>query len=168
MGRFNLDSGPLQLLWPMIIQGIGLAFMFISLATTTLSAVPRPQMQGATGLFNLTFQLGGSLGTAIVITLVDHKTTTASANLMRYATIYNPTFMSWWQTFQGAFMARGSDPTTAHRQALAALQGLINQQAAVVAFDYAFALIGIVFFACLPLVLLLRRRVAAREVVLPE
>ena len=168
MGRFNLDSGPLQLLWPMIIQGIGLAFMFISLATTTLSAVPRPQMQGATGLFNLTFQLGGSLGTAIVITLVDHKTTTASANLMRYATIYNPTFMSWWQTFQGAFMARGSDPTTAHRQALAALQGLINQQAAVVAFDYAFALIGIVFFACLPLVLLLRRRAAPREVVLPE
>jgi len=169
MARFNLDSGPQQLLWPMIVQGIGLSFMFISLATTTLSTVARPRMQGATGLFNLTFQLGGSLGQAIVITLVDHKTTTASANLMRYATIYNPTFMEWWRHFQGAFMARGSDPGTAHRQALAALQGLINQQAAVVAFDYAFAMIGIVFLACLPLVLLLRRRrEATRDVTVPE
>lgn len=76
---------------------------------------------------------------------------------MRYATIYNPTFMSWWQQYQEAFAARGSDPTSAHRQALAALRALINQQAAVVAFDYAFAVIGIVFFVCLPLVLLLRR-----------
>ena len=148
LARLNLASGPPQLLLPMIIQGTGLAFMFISLATTALSTVPRHQMQGASGLFNLSFQLGGSLGTAIVITLVDHRITTAS---------YNPTFMSWWQHYQTAFAARGSDPTTAHRQALAALQALINHQAAVVAFDYAFAVIGIVFFACLPLVLLLRR-----------
>jgi DHA2 family multidrug resistance protein len=157
MARFNLDSGPQQLLVPMVVQGIGLSFLFISLATTTLSTVPRPQMQGATGLFNLAFQLGGSLGTAIVITLVDHKTTMVSASLMRYATIYNPMFMRWWNQFQAGFMARGSDPTTAHLRALAALQGLFNRQASVVAFDYAFAVIGIVFLACLPLVLLLRR-----------
>jgi len=141
----------------MIVQGIGFSFMFISLATTTFSMVPRPQMQGATGLFNLMFQLGGSLGQAIMITLVDHKTTMAGANLMRYATVYNPTFLGWWRQFQGAFMARGIDPSTAHRQALAALQGLINRQAAVAAFDYAFAMIAIVFLASLPLVLLLRR-----------
>jgi MFS transporter, DHA2 family, multidrug resistance protein len=169
LARLNLDSGPPQLLLPMIIQGTGLAFMFISLATTALSTVPRHQMQGASGLFNLSFQLGGSLGTAIVITLVDHRITTASANLMRYATIYNPTFMSWWQHYQAAFAARGSDPTTAHRQALAALQALINHQAAVVAFDYAFAVIGIVFFACLPLVLLLRRgQGRGRNVTVPD
>jgi DHA2 family multidrug resistance protein len=169
LARLNLASGPPQLLLPMIIQGTGLAFMFISLATTALSTVPRHQMQGASGLFNLSFQLGGSLGTAIVITLVDHRTTTASANLMRYATIYNPTFMRWWQQYQAAFAARGSDPTTAHRQALAALQALISQQAAVVAFDYAFAVIGIVFFVCLPLVLLLRRgQGGGRDVAVPD
>ncbi|HKV43827.1 MAG TPA: DHA2 family efflux MFS transporter permease subunit [bacterium] len=169
LARLNLASGPPQLLLPMIIQGTGLAFMFISLATTALSTVPRYQMQGASGLFNLSFQLGGSLGTAIVITLVDHRTTTASANLMRYVTIYNPTFMRWWQQYQAAFAARGSDPTTAHRQALAALQGLISQQAAVVAFDYAFAVIGVVFFVCLPLVLLLRRgQGGGRDVAVPD
>lgn len=114
-------------------------------------------MQSATGLYNLIRQLGGSVGTAIVITLVDHKTTTASANLVKYASMSNPIFMQWWTTYQQALVARGSNPTTAHWQALAVLSGLINQQASVVAFNYAFAVIGAVFLACLPLVLLIRR-----------
>jgi DHA2 family multidrug resistance protein len=149
------------------LQGIGFSLMFVSLSTSSLSTIPRPQMQSATGMYNLVRQLGGSLGTAIVITLVDHKVVTASANLMKYASIYNPQFMQWWQTYQTAFVARGSDPTTAHMQALAALQALINQQAYVVAYDYAFGLLAIVFFACLPLVLFMRRgqRTASAEAV---
>jgi len=158
MARFNLNSGTLQILLPQVVQGMGFSFMFVALSTASLSAIPRPQMQSATGLYNLVRQLGGSFGTAIVITLVDHKTTTASANLVRYASVSNPTFMRWWETYQAAFVARGSDPATAHLRALAALQGLINQQASVVAFDYTFAVVGVALFACLPLVLFMRRR----------
>jgi DHA2 family multidrug resistance protein len=157
MAHFTVDSGPLQILAPQVIQGIGFAFMFVSLSTATLASIPRPRMQSATGLYNLVRQLGGSLGTAIVIALVDHRLTTASANLSRYATQYNGTFTYWWQTLQAGFMARGSDATTAGRQAVAVLDGIIQQQAAVVAFNYAFAVIGAMFLACLPLVLLLRR-----------
>ena len=157
MARFNLMTGELQILVPQVLQGVGFSLMFVSLGTSALSTIPRPQMQSATGLWNLVRQLGGSLGTAIVITLVDHKMVLASANLTRYASIYNPQFMQWWRTLQAGFVARGSDPTTAHMQALATLQAWITQQAAVVAYDYAFAMIGIVFFACLPLVLFMRR-----------
>ncbi|HXX37149.1 MAG TPA: DHA2 family efflux MFS transporter permease subunit [bacterium] len=157
MAHFTTDSGHLQLLAPLILQGIGFALMFVPMSTTALSTIPRRKMQSASSLFTLMFQLGGSLGTAIVIAMVDHKITTASANLVRYASVYNPLFMQWWQTFQAAFVVRGHDPTTAHMQALATLYALINQQASVVAFDYAFGAIGVMFFLCLPLVLLLRR-----------
>lgn len=163
MSHFNLDSGPVQILLPQLIQGVGFAFMFVSLSTATFSTIPRPQMQGAAGLFNLVRQLGGSLGTAIVITLLDHRTTTASAHLVRYASPYNPTFMRWWQAIQAGLVARGGDPATAHRQALAVLQRLIGQQAAVLAFDYVFAIVGAVFLVCLPLVLLMRRGREAGE-----
>jgi len=163
MAHFTPDSGQVQLLIPLVLQGLGFAFMFVPMSTTALSTIARRQMQSASSLFGLMFQLGGSLGTAIVISLVDHKITTASANLVRYASVYNPTFMRWWQTYQAGFIARGSDPATAHRQALAALQGIINQQSAVVAFDYAFGAIGLMFFVCLPLVLLLRRGRGAAE-----
>ncbi len=75
---------------------------------------------------------------------------------MRYASPYNPTFVHWWQSIQAAFIARGSDPATARMRALAVLHGFISRQAAVIAFDYVFAVIAIVFFVCLPLVLLMR------------
>lgn len=161
MARFTLDTGPWQILLPQVIQGTGFAFMFVSLSTAALATIPRPRMQSATGLYNLVRQLGGSLGTAIVVTVLDHKLTTASANLVRYASPANPLFVQWWQTIQRGLVARGSDPATASRQALLILSGLIGQQAAVVAFDYAFAVIGLVFFASLPLVVLIRRRATA-------
>jgi DHA2 family multidrug resistance protein len=156
MARFNLSTPELQILAPQVLQGIGFAFMFVPLSTATLSAIPRPQMQSAAGLYNLIRQLGGSLGTAIVVTVLDHRIQTASTYLARYASSYNPTFMHWWQTFQAGFVARGADPVTAHWRALATLQTLINQQSQVVAYDYVFAVIGIVLFSCIPIALLLR------------
>jgi len=156
MAQFNLATPELQILAPQVLQGIGFAFMFVPLSTATLAAIPRPQMQSAAGLYNLVRQLGGSFGTAIMVTLLDHKIQTTSAYLNRYASPYNPNFMQWWHTFEAGFLARGSNPVTAHWQALAALQTLINQQAAVVAFDHVFAVIGLVLFACLPISVLLR------------
>ena len=158
MSHFTTMSSHLTILVPQIIQGIGFSFMFIPLSTATLSTIPRPLMQSATGLYNLVRQLGGSLGTAIVITLLDHKTTLASANLVRYASLSNPVFTSWWNTIQAGIQARGVDAVTAHRQALAVLRLWIGQQSAVVAFDYVFALVGAVFIVCLPVVLLIRDR----------
>ena len=158
MSHFTTQTSHLGILVPQIIQGVGFSFMFIPLSTATLSTIPRPLMQSATGLYNLVRQLGGSLGTAIVITILDHKTTTASTNLVRYASFSNPLFMSWWSQLQAGLQARGSDAATAHRQALAVLQHWIGQQSAVVAFDYVFALVGAVFIICLPVVLLIRDR----------
>jgi len=162
MGRFTLDSGPMQILIPQVIQGIGFAFLFIPLSTAALAMIPRPLMQSATGLFSLVRQLGGSVGVAAIITILDHKMTSASTQLMRYASPCNRNFTHWWSTYQAAFVARGSDPWTAHRQALVVLQGLINQQAAVVAYDSVFAIVGATFLVCIPLVVLMRSGPSAR------
>jgi MFS transporter, DHA2 family, multidrug resistance protein len=163
MARFTPDTGPVQILVPQVMQGVAFALIFVSISTASLSTIPRPQMQGATGLYNLVRQLGGSLGTAIVITIVDHKITTASANLIRYANPYNATFLQWWQRFQAGFAARGVDPERARLQALTMLDRAIIRQASVVAFDYAFAVMAALFLCCLPLVMLLRRGSRAEE-----
>jgi len=156
MGRFTLYSGPVQIQIPQVIQGIGFSFLSVPLATAALARIPRPLMQSATGLFNLVRMLGGSVGVAAAITILDHKTTSASTHLMQYAAVGNSNFTHWWSTYQAAFVARGSDPWTAHRQALAVLQGLVNQQAAVVAYDYVFAIVGATFLVCIPLVSMMR------------
>jgi DHA2 family multidrug resistance protein len=157
LADLTLDSGPIQVLIPQIVQGIGFGFMFVSLSTTTLATIPRARMQNAAGVYNLMRQLGGSLGTAIVIAIWNHRLAVASSNLVGYASPYNPAFAERLRALQAAFMARGSDAATAAQQALATLDAMIHRQAATVAFNYTFAVITVLFVACLPLVLLLRR-----------
>ncbi len=73
MAHFTLSSGSLQILLSQVVQGVGFSFMFVSLSTATLATIPAARMQTATGLYNLVRQLGGSLGTAIVVTLLNHR-----------------------------------------------------------------------------------------------
>ncbi|MGQ0571915.1 MAG: DHA2 family efflux MFS transporter permease subunit, partial [Armatimonadota bacterium] len=142
MAHLTTQSGSLQILVPQVVQGLGFAFMFVSLSTTALATIPRTRMQNATGLYNLVRQLGGSLGTAIVVAVMNHRLAVASAHLVGYASQYNPTFMERWRVLQESFIARGSDAITAGRQALAALDAVVHRQAATVAFNYAFAVIA--------------------------
>jgi MFS transporter, DHA2 family, multidrug resistance protein len=163
MAHYTLDTGPVQLVIAQVIQGAGLAFIYVSISTAALATIPTRLMQGATGLFNLIRQLGGSIGTTGIITLLDYKKTTASARLVHYANIYSPVFQQWVHNFQEGFLARGADPFTAHQRALAVLQGLIYQQATVVAFEYDFAMLGLLFIVCIPLLVFIRRGASQPE-----
>ena len=57
----------------------------------------------------------------------------------------------------GAFMAAGADAVTATERAYAALFGMVQRQAAMVSFVSLFELLGIMFIALVPLVLLMKR-----------
>jgi DHA2 family multidrug resistance protein len=104
-----------------------------------------------------------------MVTLVDHKTTTASARLTRFASPYNPIFLHRWEMIQTRIAAYGRPAAVAHVQALMVLSREISQQAAVVAFNSAFAVIALLFLVCLPLVWLLRRgRPPSETAAMPE
>ncbi len=52
--------------WPRLMQGSALGFLFVPLTTAALSGISRSGMSNATGLYTLMRQLGGSLGIAIL------------------------------------------------------------------------------------------------------
>jgi DHA2 family multidrug resistance protein len=58
---------------------------------------------------------------------------------------------------RAAFMAAGSDITTATSRAYAAMFGMVQRQAAMVSFVGLFQLLGIIFLVMIPLVLLMKR-----------
>jgi DHA2 family multidrug resistance protein len=57
----------------------------------------------------------------------------------------------------------GADPVTANRQAMAMLYGMVQQQSSVLSFLTVFRIIGVVFLAIIPLVLILRKPKHLRE-----
>ncbi|MBV9851197.1 MAG: DHA2 family efflux MFS transporter permease subunit [Armatimonadetes bacterium] len=156
MGHFTLETGRQDILIPQVIQGVGFALVFVALSTAALATIPKAKMTSATGLNNLIRQLGGSFGTALVVTLLTRHVAQARADLVQYASTGDPAFMQRWSGLTGTFAAQGHPLETARQMALRALDGLIQRQAAMVAYEYIFLWIGLLFALCLPLLLFLK------------
>jgi DHA2 family multidrug resistance protein len=60
------SAGFWDMVTPNMIRSFGLGFIFIPVSVLALSDIPGSQRGNATGLFNLTRELGGSLGTALM------------------------------------------------------------------------------------------------------
>ncbi|HET7815074.1 MAG TPA: DHA2 family efflux MFS transporter permease subunit [Candidatus Baltobacteraceae bacterium] len=132
--------------FPLVLGGVGFGMLFVPLAVAVLSSVKGFETQKATSLLSLCQQLGGSLSTAILVTLLDRRgalhqdALSASINLAR-------------PPVQHALAA--------HAQ-LGTLAGLVQQQALAMAFGDAFYMLGAVTLVLTPLVLLLRTPKQAR------
>jgi DHA2 family multidrug resistance protein len=157
MGHFTLQTGAQDILVPQIVQGIGFGMVFVALSTVALSTIPKPLMTSATGLNNLIRQLGGSFGTAYVVVLLTRHIDQARADLVGYTSSASLPFMQRLQGLMGLFEQQGYSLSRARDAALAAIDALIDQQAAMLAYDYIFLWIGLLFAVCLCLIPLLKQ-----------
>jgi DHA2 family multidrug resistance protein len=101
--------------------------------------------------------IGGSVGIAMVTTIVTRVTQSNTAEMVRNVTQFNPAANSMFAAARAAFIARGSDPVTATQQAQAAVFGTVQQQAAMLANIHAFRFLGIMFLLVTPLILLMKK-----------
>jgi DHA2 family multidrug resistance protein len=131
LGALNQDTGYWDVFYPRVIQGFGMAFLFVPLSTVMLAPVPREELASASGVSNLVRQIGGSLGIAILTTFLARQTAIA------------------WSAYAAGV-------TSTHGISTSALTGLVAQQASVNAYDYLFRMTAIVFIAILPLVFFMR------------
>jgi DHA2 family multidrug resistance protein len=107
-------------------------------------------------MFNLTRQLGGSLGIAIMATLLTRFTKVARALLSEHVASGNIDVQHRLGMIARSMMAHGATPFLARQQALAVLDLQIGGQASVLAFSRLYLLSGIILIAGLPLMLLFR------------
>ena len=102
------NAGFYDVVWPNLIRSFGMVFVFIPLSITALSDLPAKQRGNATGLFNLTRELGGSLGTAWMGRIVAEGIATHSARLAEHVSSFNPVAQEQWF----GMMRRGIDPAS--------------------------------------------------------
>jgi DHA2 family multidrug resistance protein len=84
------SAGFWDMVKPNMIRSLGLGFIFIPVSVIALSDLPPAQRGNATGLFNLTRELGGSLGTALMGMLVSDDIKRFSGYLSERVDPYNP------------------------------------------------------------------------------
>jgi DHA2 family multidrug resistance protein len=147
-------SGFSDLVENMFVRSLSLAFVFIPISVIALSDIPPAQRGNATGLFNLTRELGGSIGTAWMGLLVDRATTRNASYLAESVTPYNP----WAQEALGAIRGTvGAQTFQSDRVPEAILAFRVKLQALVLAFQSGFMTATGVFLSCLLLLFLLKK-----------
>jgi MFS transporter, DHA2 family, multidrug resistance protein len=157
LADLNLYAGYWDIFWPQLIQGMGMALTFVPLTTASMDQIPRERMGNATSLFNLMRNIGGSVGIAITGTMLARDSRATTAILSSNVTLYDPATQRMLAQMKGAFMAAGADAVTAMQRAEAAMFGMVQRQATMVAFVSIFQLLAVVFVAMVPLVLLMKR-----------
>jgi DHA2 family multidrug resistance protein len=151
LGRINLSADMAHVIWPSVVNGIGISFIFVPLTTATVAFLRQDQMGNATGLYNLMRNIGGSLGIALVTTMLARHAQIHQAMMVAHTTPYDPAFMHQLAATQAALAAH-SDPVAATTQARHLLYGKVLQQASLWAFVDNFRLFGLFCLACIPLV----------------
>ncbi len=139
---------------PVFIRACGLGFLFVPLSVIALSDL-RPEQRGnASGLYNLTRELGGSIGTAWMSTSLDRHTKAAYSALSEHVSLYDPATVEAVQSTKAMMTGRVPDPTGA---AYTTLGFRVSTQALVRAFSEGFTTLMVLFFGSLLLVVMLRR-----------
>jgi len=140
----QMGSGPV--IWTGVLQGLGLGLVFVPLSTIAFSTIDAKYRADATSLFSLVRNIGSSIGISIVSVMLARNIQTNHVELGAAISAYNSVLR---QVAPGA--------VAGNPLALAQLDGLVNQQAAMISYINDFKLMMIVTLAAIPLALILRK-----------
>ena len=136
------------------IQGAGLGFLFVPLTTVTFATLPPEQRADGTGLYNLSRNVGSSVGISVVSYLLTRNNQVNHATIASHVTAFN-------HAFDNSIVRHALSPWTASGRA--ALDQVIQTQASIISYIDDFKLMMILSLAAIPLVLLLRHAPALRR-----
>jgi DHA2 family multidrug resistance protein len=155
--RMTLESGTWDIFWIQIFQGFGLGLLFVPLTTLTMGPVPKAETAYATSLFNTVRNIGSSMGISFVTTLLARRSQFHQQILGDHITPSSAIGQQALARLAPFLASRGFDPVTATRTAAGFIYRIMQQQAALLSYADAFYLMGILFLANIPVVLLMRK-----------
>jgi DHA2 family multidrug resistance protein len=157
MSRFNLQIDLATAMMPRIIQGIGLAMLFVPLSVTAFSYIPTEKTGQGTGLFNLMRNLGGSFGIALATTMLERRGQFHHSRLGEALTSHDPQLQARLQELVQMLVQKGFDQALATKKAVAMLAFQLDRQATAMAFIDNFRIFGFMAIGMAVLVLTMRK-----------
>jgi len=145
----DASTGYDQLMLTQVIRAIGQPFVMLTLSNFAMQGLPPRDMPSASSLFNMTRNLGGSIGIALLATSLTKREHFHSAVLGEAVSNYAPATQQRLDTLTQGFISNGMDPATAANQALAVIDRIVRRESYVMAYNDGFWIIGIVLIACI-------------------
>jgi DHA2 family multidrug resistance protein len=150
MAGWNLNLDYKHAVYGRMLQSLGLAFLFIPINVAAFAFVPKEKTNMGTGIINLARNIGASVGIATVTTMLERRTQFHMAQLMDHINNMNAAFRNNLSGFTTVFVSGGSSTTDATSRAYGMIYGVVQKQAAMLAFLDNFKMLGVVFFLVIP------------------
>ncbi|HSZ66444.1 MAG TPA: DHA2 family efflux MFS transporter permease subunit [Xanthobacteraceae bacterium] len=131
-----------------VVQGVGLGFLFVPLSAATLSTLSAEQRTEGAGFYNLSRNIGSSVGISVVNALLTRNTQINHASIATHVTAVN-------HGFDNPSVAHFWDPLTAAGRA--ALDSVVTEQAQIIAYIDDYKMLMIATLAVFPLLLVFKR-----------
>ena len=159
MTGFSLDVTQRMIVITNIIQGVGLGLLFVPITTAAFLTLPGNLRNGGTSILTLVRNIGSSIGISMVIANLTDKTIEMHARIVEGVTPFN-------NALQMQDVARNLNVNSDQGRAM--LDGLVTQQAAIIAYLNDFKLLMILTLAMIPMILIIRATTTAPTAGKPE
>jgi DHA2 family multidrug resistance protein len=157
MSRFNLQVDFNAVLWPRVILGIGMAFVFIPLTTISLSHIRKEELGNASAVFNLLRNLGGSFGVALSATILARQAQVHQARLTEHLTPFDPAYVLSAQQSARTLLEKGIEASQAAQGGMGLIYQRLLREAAMLSFNDVFYFMTVLMLLTVPLVYFMRR-----------
>ncbi len=157
MGHLTSAAGADDVRLALFVRGFGLGLLFVPINAAAYASIKPSEAQQASGLINLSRQLGGAFGIAVLANQVNRMTQLHRVDLVTLVNSGSMLADERIQLLTRGFISKGMDQLAAHQAALQALNAQIQQQATMLSFNDAWIFVLIAFLVVSPSILLLRR-----------
>ncbi len=160
MGTLNLDITEWNMILPRIVQVMGLGLITVPVSTMVFRFIPKTESSQAAGLYALVRNEGGSLGIALVSTMLQRRTQVFQQVLGQHITASGAAV----QQAVGQMAAGPGNAADNHYFALAQLYAGMQRQASLLAYMDQFKMLCVLMVCMMPLVLFLKRPPAQKHI----
>ncbi len=131
MTQMTADWDFYELLVPQILRGVSLMLCMVPINNIALGTLPPERIRNASGLFNLTRNLGGAVGLAIINTMLTTRSEVHYARLSEHVRWGNPEATDMIADLTAKYNGYGMDGATI---AIQKVSGMVTQQAWMLSF----------------------------------
>jgi MFS transporter, DHA2 family, multidrug resistance protein len=158
MSHWNGLIGQWQVVGPVFLQGIGTGLVFPQLSAISLATTPRERMGYASSLFNMMRNTGAAIGISFLTAIVVRHQQLHQSVLAEHFSIFDAWRMSQQPPrMPGAPVLGLLQMQPGHREGLAMVYGMIQSQAAVLAFNDVYRMLAGWLLLMIPFYIVLRK-----------
>jgi DHA2 family multidrug resistance protein len=160
LAKLTLGVGMGNIVWPNILQGASMGLIFVPIMSLSMATLSNVKIGNASGVFNLSRNLGGSIGISIATTYVTRLAQSYQAQMIGNLSPMNPIYQQRLAGFTSALTPLNGAPQAA-QQAQGLLYSTVLQQASYQAFTSVFGWSAL-FVGALVLTPLLMKKVIVK------